>query len=63
MSQIAHFIRVKGICPHGCPVIEMADAEGVPIAEGHVPGEHVEQLVADLRRARDDGDASRRPLA
>lgn len=63
MKEAAHFLTVTGCCPHGCPVLVLSDQNGQPFAEAHIPREHIESLIADLRRAAADGEALERPLA
>jgi hypothetical protein len=60
--MLAHYTRVA-VCPNGCPIIILSDEAQDAIIEAHIRPDTLEALIADLRRARDEGEAMRRPPA
>lgn len=62
MPLQARYIRAD-VCPAGCPLIILSDADDREIAVAHIDPADIEPLIAQLREAASLGAARRRPVS
>ena len=62
--RVAAFLCVEASCPDGCIVLRLCDErDRMPIAEGHLAPDRLEDFIAELRRVAAEQAARQRSVA